>query len=119
MTSGMGKPCAQALSRATPANYLERKQLEECRWVTVAPLCRTHSARVGSPRRRGGKGLGGRRGGRQIKLEGEPRSPIRAGFHPQLRAHRADQLAADRQPEARAGEVVARPRRRLAERLVE
>src|SRR2546422_4680033 len=39
--------------------------------------------------------------------------------HSQLRAHGADQLAANRQPEARAGEVVARPRRRLPERLVQ
>src|SRR5256885_17216623 len=99
MTCGFGKPCAQALSRATPANYLERKQLEECRWVTVALLCRTHSARVGSPRRRGGGGLGGRRGGGQGKVEGEPRFPNPAGFHPQLRAHPAGQLSADRQPQ--------------------
>src|SRR5207249_10704516 len=64
-----------------------------------------------------GSGRGGRR--REIELEREPRPQMWPRFHSQLRAHGADQLAANRQPQARAGEVETWARRRFPERRVE
>src|SRR5207245_10805615 len=52
-----------------------------------------------------------------LDFEEEPGSPIRPGFHLELRAHGLRELAADREPQAGAGEVVAPARARKSTRL--
>src|SRR3989442_12911921 len=54
---------------------------------------------------------------RQLQIEIKARAAPGVGLHSQLRPHGADELAADREPQSRAREAVARPARAATERL--
>src|SRR5690349_21229923 len=77
----------------------------------ASPCRRRYRASPVEPERRLGAGLSAcssaERLRRAVDLEEEPTSPVGPGLYAQLRAHGADQLGADREPEARAREVFA------------
>src|SRR3989441_2397691 len=56
---------------------------------------------------------------RQLQIEIKARAAPGVGLHTQLRPHGADELAADREPQSRTREAVARPARVATERLVQ